>query len=177
MHTKIDNYSDHPFVIYNASSLLPSIIFSCPFWGIACFLLSPVISLGKVQCTFTITEAQHLIYNLYKYPKTLCSHCCCCNVILNIYTVYMLTLCTLIEQTYPHTHMHNKMLCTSKDLLLTPPSFQLHWVAVHNCSIMFKMIQQKQGELAMHMSNELQSSSTQTQSVYLPLTLWAYELF
>lgn len=140
------------------------------------------ISLGKVQCTFTITEAQHLIYNLYMYPKTLCSHCCCCNVILNIYTVYMLTLCTLTHThthsyTLTRTHMLNQMLCTSKDLLWTLPPIQLHWVAVHNRSIMFKMIQQKQGEIAMHMSNELQSSPTQTQRVYLPLTLRAYELF
>lgn len=83
--------------------------------------ISSLVFLGKVQCTFTITEAQHLSYSMYTYPKTLCSDCCCSNVILNICmfnTLY--THSTNIP--FNHTHMHNKVLCTSKIALFLIPS-------------------------------------------------------
>lgn len=60
-------------------------------------LSNPPLSLvEKARCTFTITEAQHLSYNLYKYPKTLYSGCCSNNVILN-----RCMFKTLYTQTYP----------------------------------------------------------------------------
>lgn len=65
---------------------------------------------------------------------------------------------------FNHTHMHNKMLCTSKIAFNSSIG-----AAVHNSSIMFKMIQQKRGEAAMHVSDELQSSPTQ--SAYLPFVI------
>lgn len=81
MHTKIDKYSDHSFIIYSTGSLLPAIaMFIWPtflFGGIACcrYLFLPY--LGMAQCTFTITEAQHMIYRCNMYPITLWCHCCC----------------------------------------------------------------------------------------------------
>lgn len=78
--------------------------------------ISSLVFLGKVQCTFTITEAQHLYYSLYS--KTLFSDFCCSNVILNMLnTLY--THRTNIP--FNHTHMHYKM-CTPKIALLLIPS-------------------------------------------------------
>ena len=127
-------------------------------WRKSFLSTSSLVFHGEVQCTFTITEAQNLFYYLYTVSTP--SHCCCSNVILNIYIyIYMFNTLYTHGTNVPniHTHMHNKMLCTSKIALLSNPVIVKAFQS--SCTRLPCMLLQWR-EVAMHMSDELQSSPT-----------------
>lgn len=100
MHTKIDMNSDYSFVIYKIYFIIakrPGHVPPAPRKRLSLLIILRCILGKKVQCTFTITEAQHLYYYWYGTYPTLCTHCHC-NDLLNIY-------CIPVDHTHlAHTH-------------------------------------------------------------------------
>lgn len=159
----IQKYSHRSFVFYNTSSLLPAswFFFSRPcFWGAPSLPNPPLSLVEKVRCTFTITEAQHLSYNLYKYPKTLYSGCCSNNVILNrcMFKTLYTHLHTLVPIPFVFRHTCiTKLSWTSKIALLL---FICCTQVRHIGGGRGMLIHREGGEAAMHARDVLQSSPT-----------------